>query len=253
MLAVADQSFLPPDDSSVAFVRMPPHIPRDSNRWALAESFLKAFSPEYDGSTLKPKFFSIPQNYGFYDSVNPKGDFLLVGDYLVSDFGDEDEDNPTWKPPSVTEEYRYNRFYNQAELLDYAPKLDSPKIRFYKKEGGGGFILTGSLEKDVDFGKLELVSTPAEYNPKVPKIKVSVEEYNGSRVKLCYAFLAADMSVCGDPVFDPVYELPGIYELESSIYDEGFFTRSLVSPVRSVLESGTFGLLGEDGYILLEQ
>lgn len=233
---VADTNLGPgAEEKHLYFLRLPPEYTRDSLEWGRAEMVANLLG--YFGKAKLPTIYNQTENDGYtpslmdeevdapnltqYEYGNPvlpwagliyQEDFIessVITDYESGSFEraeiDRTEQEQTFTP---------------ADSLLYSPRnLINWDGEYYTRSGSTQ--LTGNIPADVSAGRLIKVfdgKPIEEFEDGVTKRvwdnrpdlglvrKLRKEEQHGSNYRVAYAYFAADMSVAGDPVFDPTYK-----------------------------------------------
>ena len=225
------------------FLRLPPEYTRDSLEWARAEMvadllgyFGKSDLPieynytdddeytpplmdeEVDSPNLTRENYGTPVDYRAPPPVLPWTGLIYQEDYIESSIMVEEEAG-SYEPGDVTITPQSSGLAS-ADTLSYDPR------NFIKFNGkyytrANPIALTGNVPADIEAGRLIEVfdGVPVEQfedgvtkrvwdnRPDLGLVrKLKKEKQFGCNYRVAYAYFAADMSVAGDPVFDPAHK-----------------------------------------------
>lgn len=193
-VAQSDVSVLPPEESFRSFVRLPPNIKRNSDKWnlalKLASSYLSGVEEFNTPKTPRPRPRENPEFY-----LGGVSGECYHEDYLASWVEPLDEVSLRWKDSYVSEDYRSSRKFSPSEILG---------VKSVKITGKGIFFNSGktSLKGYLGEDRTHEVQIPGKFNPNIPHLNSHFYSTDSSRTKVCYAYLSADLSAAEEPVFD---------------------------------------------------
>jgi len=233
---VADTNLGPGNNEKhLYFLRLPPEYTRDSLEWARAEMTANLLG--YFGKADSPTTYNQTDNDNYQPSlmdeqvdspniarvqvsgaVPPWTGLIYQEDFIESSVVLDDQAGSFER--GEIDRAEQGQIFSPAETLSYDPRnLIKWNGEYYTR--ANSTQLTGNIPVDVKEGRLIKVfdEKPIEEfedgitnrvwdnRPDLGLVrKLRKEEQYGSNYRVAYAYFAADMSVAGDPVFDPSYK-----------------------------------------------